>query len=79
LLLALANTVILGFESHGTHDHILLSHTGDFPNLEGQVPIFISTRNRVAQLYLQAMGSFVVTSYMKIEFVPHRKHIDSSL
>jgi hypothetical protein len=29
----------------------------------GQVPIFISTRNRVAQLYPQALGSFFVTSY----------------
>jgi hypothetical protein len=29
---------------------------GDFPNLEGQVPAFISPRNRVAQLYQQALG-----------------------
>jgi hypothetical protein len=28
----------------------------EFPNLEGQVPVFIYPRNRVAQLYLQAMG-----------------------
>jgi hypothetical protein len=27
------------------------------PNLEGQVPVFISSRNRVAQLYPQALGS----------------------
>jgi hypothetical protein len=27
------------------------------PNLEGQVPVFISPRNRVAQLYPQALGS----------------------
>jgi hypothetical protein len=35
----------------GTHDHILLPQTRDSPNLDGQVPIFIPLRNRVAQLY----------------------------
>jgi hypothetical protein len=35
----------------------------DFPNLEGQVPIFISPRNRVAQLYPWALGSLFVASY----------------
>jgi hypothetical protein len=33
------------------------------PNLEGQVPIFISPRNRVAQLYSRALGSLYVASY----------------
>jgi hypothetical protein len=28
----------------------------DSPNLEGQVPVFISPKNRVAQLYSQALG-----------------------
>jgi hypothetical protein len=42
----LARTVILGFESRGTHDHILLSQIRDSPNLEGQVPVFISSRTR---------------------------------
>jgi hypothetical protein len=28
----------------------------DSPNLEGQVPVFISPRNTVAQLYPQALG-----------------------
>jgi hypothetical protein len=51
LLLALTSSVILRSESHSTHDHILLSEIGVSPNLEGQVPIFISPRNRVAQLY----------------------------
>jgi hypothetical protein len=63
LLLALASTVILGSESHGTHDHILVSQIRDSPNLEGQIPVFISPRNRVAQLYLHALGSFFVASY----------------
>jgi hypothetical protein len=35
----------------------------DSPNLEGQVPIFISSRNRVAQIYLRALGSLFVASY----------------
>jgi hypothetical protein len=33
------------------------------PNLEGQVPVFISPRNRVAQLYHQALGSLFVASF----------------
>jgi hypothetical protein len=32
-------------------------------NLEGQVPVFISSRNRVAQLYPRALGSLYVASY----------------
>jgi hypothetical protein len=35
----------------------------DSPNLEGQVPVFISPRNRVAQLYSRALGSLFVASY----------------
>jgi hypothetical protein len=61
LLLALASAVTLRFESSGTNDHILLSQIPDSPNLEGQVSVFISPRNRVAQLYLQALGSLFFT------------------
>jgi hypothetical protein len=63
LLLALASAVILMSESRGTHDHILLSQIRNFPNREGQVPVFISLRDKVAQLYLQALGSLFVASY----------------
>jgi hypothetical protein len=35
----------------------------DSPNLEGQVPVFISSRNRVAQLYPRALVSLFVASY----------------
>jgi hypothetical protein len=63
MVLVLASAVNLRSESHGTHDHILLSHIRDFPNLEGQVPLFISPRNRVTQLYPQALDSHFVTSY----------------
>jgi hypothetical protein len=41
----------------------VLSQIRDSPNLEGQVPVFISPRNRVVQLYLQALGSLFVASY----------------
>jgi hypothetical protein len=63
LLLVLASAVILGSESRETSGHILLSHIRDSSNLEGQVPIFIFSRNRVTQLYRQALGSLFVASY----------------
>jgi hypothetical protein len=46
----LASAVILLSESRGTHAHILLSQIRDTSNVEGQAPVFISPRNRVAQL-----------------------------
>jgi hypothetical protein len=39
-----------------------LSQIRGSPNLEGQVPVFISPRNRVAQLYSQPLGSLFVAS-----------------
>jgi hypothetical protein len=47
-------------ESPRTHNYIL-SHLR-LPNLEGQVPVFISPRNRAAQLYPQALGFLFVAS-----------------
>jgi hypothetical protein len=63
LLLVLASTVILRFETHGTHEHILLPQIRDSPNPEGQVLVFISPRNMLAQLYPQTLGSLLVNSY----------------
>jgi hypothetical protein len=63
LLPGLVSTVILRSESHRTHDHILLSQIWDSHNLDGQIPIFLSPRNRVAWLYPQALGSLFVASY----------------
>jgi hypothetical protein len=37
--------------------------TFDSSNLEGRVPVFTSPRNRVVQLYLQALGSLFIASY----------------
>jgi hypothetical protein len=51
LLLVFVSVIIIGTETRGTLDHILLSQIGDSPNLVGQVPVFISPRNRVAQFY----------------------------
>jgi hypothetical protein len=61
LLLDLASAVVLGSESRRTH--ILLCQTRDSHNLEGQVPVFISPKNRVVQLYPQALDSLFVASY----------------
>jgi hypothetical protein len=55
-LLVLASAVILGYESRGTRDHILLSKIRDSHNLEVQVPVFISPRNSVAQLQPRGTG-----------------------
>jgi hypothetical protein len=63
LPLALARTVILRSDSRETAGHILLSQNRDSTNLEGQVPVFISPRKRVAQLYPQALCSLFVASY----------------
>jgi hypothetical protein len=59
----LARAVILGSESHGTHDHILLSQIRASPNLEDQIPVSISPRNRVTRLYPQVLGSIFFSSY----------------
>jgi hypothetical protein len=63
LLLVLASAVILYSEFRRTHYHIVLSQIRDSPNWEGQVSVLISPRNRVAQLYPQALGSLFVASY----------------
>jgi hypothetical protein len=68
LLLALASAVILRFESRGIHDPILLSQTRDSPNLQAQVPVFISPRHGVSQLYPQALGSRFVASYESLGY-----------
>jgi hypothetical protein len=63
LLLALASAVILGFESSGTHDQILLFQIRDSSTPEGQVPVFISPIKGVARLYPHALASIFVAFY----------------
>jgi hypothetical protein len=59
LLLVLASTAILRSDSHGTHDHILLSQIRDLsPSWRVRSPM-----NRVAQLCPQELGSLFVASY----------------
>jgi hypothetical protein len=55
LLLTIVSAVILESESRGTHNHISLSQIRDSLNLEDQVLVFLSPRNRVAQLHSQAL------------------------
>jgi hypothetical protein len=59
----LASADILGSESRGTDNHTLLYHIRDAPNLEGQVPMFTSPSNRMAQFYPQVLSSLFVASY----------------
>jgi hypothetical protein len=73
LLLALAIAIIFGSESRGTNDHILLFQIQDFPNLECQVPVFISPRNRMAQFYPQTLGSLFVNDKVSRIDKPNRK------
>jgi hypothetical protein len=64
LLLGLASSVVLGSECHKTHDHILLHQIRDSSNLEDQNPVFITPKNRVANLYSpKVVGSLFVISY----------------
>jgi hypothetical protein len=69
--------------SRGTHDHILLSQIRDFPNLDSQVPGFISPRNRVgSELYSLCKDCRENTSSCSRVLIvwrgrcgwPHRKH-----
>jgi hypothetical protein len=56
LLLVLASAVISRSESCGIYGNILMSQTRGTPKLEVQVPVFISPRIRVAQLYPPGTG-----------------------
>jgi hypothetical protein len=78
LLLVLASAVILGYEFHGTHDHILPCQSRGSPNL--QVQAHTCPRNRVSQLYPQILNFFFVTPYDSQGYgggVRHRLHTES--
>jgi hypothetical protein len=62
MILGLARAVTLGSKSRRNHDHILLSRLRILQP-GGPGPVFISPRNRVAQLYPRALGSLSVASY----------------
>jgi hypothetical protein len=63
LLLGLASAVTLRSESRMSHNLVLLPQIFYSTDLEAQVPVFISSRNRVAQSYPQALGSLFVAYY----------------
>jgi hypothetical protein len=63
IVVGLASAVILWSECRKTHDHISLSQIRKSPNLKSQIPVFISPRNTVAQVYPHALGSLFVASY----------------
>jgi hypothetical protein len=68
LLLGLASVVILGS----------LSQIRDLPNLEGQVPVFISPWKRVAQFYPQTLKGCAEFSYVT-DKICGRTHMASQL
>jgi hypothetical protein len=59
---AICGVITQWSKSHRTRNHTLLSHLR-LPTLEVQVPVFISPRNRVTQLYLRTLVSLYVASY----------------
>jgi hypothetical protein len=63
LLLALASAVPSGLSPTLLKTILYFPNSWDSPILEGQVPVFISPRNRVAQIYPRALGSLSVASY----------------
>jgi hypothetical protein len=52
-----------GLSPAGLKTNFFCPNSWEFPNLEGQVPIFISPRNRVAEIYPRALSSFSIASY----------------
>jgi hypothetical protein len=59
---ALPEQLLLG-RSPAELTAIFYCHIWDSSNLEGLVPVFISSRNRVDQLHPRALGSLFVASY----------------
>jgi hypothetical protein len=62
LLLGLARAIPLWSKSRRIQT-IFYCLIWDSPNVEGRVPVFISLRNKVAQLYPRALGSLSDASY----------------
>jgi hypothetical protein len=63
LLPVLASAVILGSESHGTRDHILLSLIRDFSQPGGPGPSIYIPQEQGGPVTPQALGSLFVASY----------------
>jgi hypothetical protein len=63
LMLILNSAVCSGLSPMGFKTIFYCPNSWDSPNLESQVPVFISPRNMVAEIYHQSLGSFSVISY----------------
>jgi hypothetical protein len=66
---AVCSAITRWSESLRTRNHTLLSHLRlPPPKLEGQVPVCIFPRNRVAQLYPRALGYSILKFKLKLKF-----------
>jgi hypothetical protein len=68
--LSLANGVFIGCESRGNHDHIWFSQYWDSPNLESQVPVFISPIEQCSLVIHQALGLSNLFTYYPLRWPP---------
>jgi hypothetical protein len=78
-ILALANAVILGSETRGTHDHILLSHIRGSAKLEGQVPVLYPPGTEWPSYFPDTRFDWVSLTVLIIisRHGPHSKHHSS--
>jgi hypothetical protein len=72
LLLVFTSALIFGLQSRGAHDHIILPQIQDSRDLKGQVPLFISARNRAALLFSQALVPFSLVKLKSCWFLVYR-------
>jgi hypothetical protein len=72
LVLSIASAVFLGSGFCGIHDKILLSQIWNSSRLVDQVPVFISSRNKVAQLYPPALSMYMSFTYARLLSVQAR-------
>jgi hypothetical protein len=68
---AICSVITQWCESRRTRT-ILYCLIWDSPNLEGQVPVFIPPRNRVAQLYPRALGLLALTVCPPVKCVENK-------
>jgi hypothetical protein len=73
-----ASVVILESESNWTRDHVLLSQIRNSPNLECQVPVFISPGKRMAQIHTQTMDLSSLES-VELSLMLRRQSVGQSI
>jgi hypothetical protein len=55
-------SVVYNFDPRGIHDHALLSQIPDYPNLEGQVPVFLSPPQNKVGPVISVLTRFPLSS-----------------